>query len=92
MVHVTGKKRKLPQNLEYNLFFLIFALKINKRKMRNVDYTDNQITEVIDFAPETTHEAHLRIMDAECGIANGETILHEDVISQSYKLLEKYDC
>jgi hypothetical protein len=41
---------------------------------------------------ETTLEVHLRIMDAERGIANGETILHEDVISQSYKLLEKYDC
>ena len=45
---------------------------------------EDSIIEVVDNAPKTPMEAHLRIREAEEGIANGEVILHEDVIEQSY--------
>ena len=58
--------------------------------MRNVDYFENQELELMDYAPETPEEAHLRIEEAERGIANGEVVLHSDVMKQSYELLERY--
>ena len=58
--------------------------------MRNVDFFEEQELEVMDYAPETPEEAHLRIAEAEQGIANGEVVLHEDVMAHSYELLERY--
>ena len=59
-------------------------------KMRNVDYFEDQELEVIDFGPMTSEEAHYRIQEAEKGIANGEVVLHAEVMKHSYELLEKY--
>lgn len=59
-------------------------------KMRNVDYLEEQELEVMDFAPTTPEEAHLRIEEAERGIANGEVVLHADVMKHSYELLQRY--
>ena len=58
--------------------------------MRNVDYFENQELELMDYAPETPEEAHLRIEEAERGIANGEVVLHSDVMRHSCELLERY--
>ena len=58
--------------------------------MRNVDYFEEQELEVLELAPMTSEEAHLRIEEAEQGIANGEVVLHSDVMKQSYELLERY--
>ena len=58
--------------------------------MRNVDYLEDQELEVMDYAPGTPEVAHLRIAEAERGIANGEVVLHEDVIAHSFELLERY--
>ncbi len=44
----------------------------------------------MDFAPTTPEEAHLRIEEAERGIANGEVVLHTDVMKHSYELLQRY--
>ena len=59
--------------------------------MRNVGYLENQEVEVMDYALMTSEEVHLRIEEAERGIANGEVILHEDVMKHSYEMLKKYD-
>ncbi|MBO4314797.1 MAG: hypothetical protein IKX24_04895 [Prevotella sp.] len=59
--------------------------------MRNAECIRNQELEVID-APNTSEEAQQRILEAERGIANGEVILHADVMRLSYELLEKYGC
>ena len=58
--------------------------------MRNVDYFEEQELDVLELAPMTPEEAHLRIEEAEQGIANGEVVLHSDVMKQSYELLERY--
>lgn len=58
--------------------------------MRNVDYFEEQELEVMDYAPMTSEEAHLRILEAEQGIANGEVVSHEEVMKHSYELLNKY--
>ena len=58
--------------------------------MRNVDYLEEQEQEVMDYAPETPEEAHLRIEEAERGIAAGEVVLHEYVMKHSYEMLERY--
>ena len=58
--------------------------------MRNFDYIDEQDVEVIDYAPMTSEEAHLRIEEAERGIANGEVVLHADVMKHSYQLLQTH--
>ena len=60
--------------------------------MRNVDYFEDQEMEVMDFAPMTSEEAHRRIQEAERGIANGEVVLHAEVMRYSYELLQKYGC
>lgn len=59
--------------------------------MRNAECIRNQELEVMD-APNTSEEAQQRILEAERGIANGEVILHADVMRLSYELLEKYGC
>lgn len=59
--------------------------------MRNAECIRNQELEVMD-APDTSEEAQQRILEAERGIANGEVILHADVMRLSYELLEKYGC
>lgn len=59
--------------------------------MRNAECIRNQELEVMD-APNTSEEAQQRIFEAERGIANGEVILHADVMRLSYELLEKYGC
>lgn len=59
-------------------------------KMRDVDYLEEQKQEVMDVAPTTPEEAHLRIEEAERGIANGEVVLHTDVMKHSYELLQRY--
>lgn len=59
--------------------------------MRNAECIRNQELEVMD-APTTSEEAQQRILEAERGIANGEVILHADVMRLSYELLEKYGC
>ena len=56
--------------------------------MRNVNYLEDQDVEVLDYAPMTSEEAHLRIEEAERGIANGEVVLHEEVMKHSYELLQ----
>ena len=56
--------------------------------MRNVDYLEEEELEVIGFAPTTPEEAHLRIEEAEQGIAKGEVVLHADVMKHSYELLQ----
>lgn len=71
---------------------IIFAAKSKSMKMRNVDYFEDQELEVIDFAPMTSEEARYRIQEAEKGIANGEIVLHAEVMKHSYELLEKYGC
>ena len=71
---------------------IIFAAKSKSIKMNNVDYFEDQELEVIDFAPMTSEEAHYRIQEAEKGIANGEVVLHAEVMRHSYELLEKYGC
>ena len=58
--------------------------------MREVDYIEDQGLEVMDYVPLTSEEAHRRIQEAERGIANGEVVLHADVMRHSYELLEKY--
>ena len=58
--------------------------------MRNFDYLDEQDVEVMDRAPMTSEEAHRRIEEAERGIANGEVVLHADVMKHSYELLQRY--
>lgn len=58
--------------------------------MRNVNYLEEQDIEVLDYAPMTSDEAHLRIEEAERGIANDEVVLHEDVMRHSYELLQVY--
>ena len=55
--------------------------------MRNLDYLEEDV-EVMDCAPMTSEEAHLRIEEAERGIANGEVVLHADVMKHSYELLQ----
>jgi len=60
--------------------------------MRNFDYLDEQDLEVMDRAPMTSEEAHRRIEEAERGIANGEVVLHADVMKHSYELLQRYGC
>jgi hypothetical protein len=55
--------------------------------MRNLDYLEEDV-EVMDYAPMTSEEAHLRIEEAERGIANGEVVLHADVMKHSYELLQ----
>jgi hypothetical protein len=57
--------------------------------MRNADYPEEQEQEVMDVAPTTPVEAHLRIEEAERGIVNGEVVLHADVMKHSYELLYK---
>ena len=56
-----------------------------------MDFKEQEL-EVLDYAPSTPEEAHLRISEAELGIANGEVVLHTDVMRHSYELLEKYAC
>ncbi len=58
-------------------------------KMRNADYPEEQEQEVMDVAPTAPEDAHLRIEEAERGIANGEVVLHADVMKHSYELLYK---
>ena len=58
--------------------------------MRNFDCFDEQDVEVMDYAPMTFEDAHLRIEEAERGIANGEVVLHADVMKHSYELLQRY--
>lgn len=58
--------------------------------MRQLNYFENTELEVMDYVPTTSEEAHLRIMEAERGIANGEVVAHEEVMRHSYSLLEKY--
>ena len=60
--------------------------------MRDIDYFENKEVEVMDFAPMTSEEAHCRIQEAEQGIANGEVVIHAEVMRHSYELLEKYGC
>jgi len=60
--------------------------------MRNFDYLDEQDVEAMDRAPMTSEEAHRRIEEAERGIANGEVVLHADVMKHSYELLQRYGC
>ena len=67
----------------------IFAA-LNAIKMKKVDYLDTQDVEVMDYALMTSEEAHSRIEEAERGIANGEVVLHEDVMKHSYELLQRY--
>ena len=59
-------------------------------KMRNLDYLEEQEIDVLDFAPMTSEEARLRVEEAERGIANGEVVLHEEVMKHSYELLQGY--
>ncbi len=59
--------------------------------MRDADCFEEQELEVMD-ALLTSEEAHRRIHEAERGIANGEVVLHSDVMRHSYELLEKYGC
>lgn len=61
-------------------------------KMREIDFIEDHGVEVMDYAPMTSEEAHYRILEAERGIANGEVVLHAEVIKHSYELLEKYGC
>ena len=68
---------------------IIFAAIIILIKMRNVDYFEDQGVEVM-YAPSTPDEARRRIQEAERGIANGEVVLHADVMKHSYELLDKY--
>ena len=58
--------------------------------MINVDFFEEQNQKLMDYAPMTSEEAHLRIAVAERGIANGEVVLHTDVMKHSYKLLQRY--
>ncbi len=58
--------------------------------MRNVDLFEDVDLQVMDFAPMTSVEAHRRIQEAERGIANGEVVLHAEVMRHSYELLKKY--
>ena len=58
--------------------------------MRNVDCLEEQELEVVDFTPTTPEEAHLRIEEAEQGIAKGEVVLHADVMKHSYELLQRF--
>lgn len=60
--------------------------------MRDADFFEEQELEVMDFAPLTSEEAHRRIQEAERGIANGEVVLHADVMRHSYELLKQYGC
>ena len=39
------------------------------------------------YSPITPEEAHLRAEEAEQGIANGEVVLHSNVIAHLYELL-----
>ena len=59
--------------------------------MRDADCFEEQELEVMD-ALLTSEEAHRRIQEAERGIANGEVVLHADVMRHSYELLKKYGC
>ncbi|MBR2771899.1 MAG: hypothetical protein IKD78_07790 [Bacteroidales bacterium] len=61
-------------------------------KMLNVDCFEEQDVVMMDYAPTTTEEAHRRIMKAERGIANGEVVLHAEVMRHSYELLKHYGC
>ena len=61
-------------------------------KMLNVDCFEEQDVVMMDYAPTTTEEANRRIMEAERGIANGEVVLHAEVMSYSYELLKHYGC
>ena len=67
-----------------------FCSEIKVKIMREVDYIEDQGLEVMDYVPLTSEEAHRRIQEAERGIANGEVVLHADVMRHSYELLEKY--
>lgn len=70
-----------------------FCDDIKAIKMRDVDYIEEQgIDEVKDYAPMTSEEACRRIEEAERGIANGEVVLHSEVMRHSYEMLEKYAC
>ena len=69
---------------------IIFAATKILTKMRNVDCFEEQSLEVMDYTPTTSEEARYRIQEAERGIANGEVVLHADVMRHSYELLEKY--
>jgi hypothetical protein len=60
------------------------------KRMKNVDYFEEQELEVMDYVPMTPEEAHLRIEEAELGIAKGEVMLHSEVIKRSYELLQGY--
>ena len=55
--------------------------------MRNLENLEEDV-EVMDYAPMTSEEAHLRIEEAARGIANGEVVLHADVLKHSYELLQ----
>jgi len=68
----------------------IFAAKSKAIKMRDIGFFEDIDSQVLDVAPMTSMEAHLRIQEAERGIANGEVVPHANVISHSYELLEKY--
>jgi len=67
-----------------------FCSEIKVKIMREVDYIEDQGLEVMDYVPLTSEEAHCRIKEAERGIANGEVVLHAEVMKHSYELLEKY--
>lgn len=56
-----------------------------------LDCSDSQELEVMDFTPMTSEEAHARIVEAERGIANGDVVLHSEVMRHSYELLKKYE-
>ena len=58
--------------------------------MREEIYYKDQNWDVMDDAPTTFEEAHRRIVEAERGIANGEVVLHSEVMKHSYALLVKY--
>lgn len=59
--------------------------------MRNIDLKEQEL-KVMDCVPMTSEEAHRRIEEAEQGIANGEVVLHTDVMKRSYELLQRYGC
>lgn len=72
------------------MFFVHFCRWKETEKMREEIYYEDQNLDVMDDAPTTSEEAHRRIVEAERGIANGEVVLHSEVMKHSYALLVKY--
>ena len=57
--------------------------------MRDADYFEEQELEVLDYAPLTSEEALRRIQEAERGIANGEVVLHAEVMRPLSEVLKR---